>query len=756
MGIISKFSNYISKYVYSLKIEPYVEIKEVYSKYANDNKVFHKVHKIKSFFYLQRLHKALAKGKSLWQVKLPHGAIRKESVATETICGTQQKKVIITNNKEESLSPTRSHQSELQQSKITKGKNTIMAQNNTNKVNPVRKLPYLLGAESKMLNRVSPLVLAQQLMKYDVISFDIFDTLLLRPFDDPTSLFLLLSAKNKIMDFRNIRIDAEREARQKNLAKYKSSEINIIDIYKIIKVKTGLDIEIGIKNEMETEMEMCFANPYIMRVFKVLKENGKKIIATSDMYLPTDFIKKLLAKNGFIGFDSIYVSADYFMNKREKGLYAQIISDYGHNLKYVHIGDNPVSDYSSAKAAGFDAILYQNVNTVGNAFRAEGMSKLTGSIYSGIVNSVLHNGINEFSPHYEYGFIYGGVYVLGYCNWIHSYCIDHNIDKILFLSRDGAIYQKVFNLIFNDIPNEYVYWSRIANTKCIVSIDKYDFLTRMVHHKAIAPDKVTLHSLLRSINLLGLEKYLKRYKLTSNMLLTPSNEKIVEKFFDENWAAVIREYSETELELKTEIERVTCGCKRVAVVDVGWIGSGPYGLKRLIEHKWKLPCTVDCLIAGCKYYHPDATTYLLQNNDLHVYLFSVMQNRINYDRHAGTNKGLNNIFFELFTQDTTPSFSGIENKKFQFDYPEVENYHIINEIQNGIYDFCIRFNKLFNKYPFVYNISGYDAYLPFRMIIKDLSFIKKYFGNFSYARGVACDVDNQKVDTISSLIEGAK
>lgn len=731
MGIMSK----ISGHIYKTMIEPYSEIKKTYNAYAQANYEYHYKHRIRSYFYLKRLHKAFKNKKDLSLVRLPKGALAFKIVNVQpNRFGHFSDNRIPANNKinQQGTAPKKSNQQ------------------------TTRKLPYLSGAESEFLNRPSPLILVQQLLKYDVISFDVFDTLLFRPFDDPTTLFLLLAQKYKIMDFRNIRIDAEREARQQSQALNRTTEISIYDIYKVIHSKTGLDVEIGVNTEIETEMEMCFANPYMKRVFNVLKEYGKCVIAVSDMYLPKEVIRKLLEKNGFDGFSDIYVSCEYFVNKREKGLYAQIKSDYGKNKKYVHVGDNPISDDLSARGSGFDAVLYKNVNTVGNLFRAEGMSKLTGSIYNGLVNSELHNGINRFTPHYEYGFIYGGVYVLGYCNWIHEYCLRNGVKKILFLSRDGAIYKKVFNLLFNDVENEYVYWSRIANTKCIVSLDKYDFLTRMVHHKAIAPDKVTIHSLLRSINLLDLEKYLESFKLNSKMLLTTANEKLVERFFDENWEKVLDLYSETEQELKSEIVRVINGYDRVAIVDVGWIGSGPYGLKRLIETKWALPCKVDAMVAACKYYHPDATTLLLQNNDLNVYMFSIMNNRINYDRHAGTNKGLNNIFFELFTQDTTPSFSGIDKTEYTFDYPEVENYHYISEIQQGIFDFCCVFNKHFNNYKVAYNISGYDAYLPFRMIIKDLKFIKRYFGEFSYARGVACDIDNQKVDTIASLIEGTK
>ena len=37
--------------------------------------------------------------------------------------------------------------------------------------------------------------LIERLERYDIISFDIFDTLLLRPFSDPTELFYLLDIR---------------------------------------------------------------------------------------------------------------------------------------------------------------------------------------------------------------------------------------------------------------------------------------------------------------------------------------------------------------------------------------------------------------------------------------------------------------------------------------------------------------------------------------------------------------------------------
>mgnify|MGYP006974362159 CR=1 FL=1 len=49
---------------------------------------------------------------------------------------------------------------------------------------------------------------------------------------------------------------------------------------------------------------------------------------------------------------------------------------------------------------------------------------------------------------YEYGYIYGGLFVTGYCSFIHDYCRQHDVDKILFLSRDGDILKQAYELLY--------------------------------------------------------------------------------------------------------------------------------------------------------------------------------------------------------------------------------------------------------------------------------------------------------------------
>lgn len=610
--------------------------------------------------------------------------------------------------------------------------------------------------KSNIFQREEVLPFVNNLMKYDVISFDIFDTLIFRPFNNPRDLFFVIGKKLNVLNFRKIRMDAENVVRKEAMLKYNNHEVSLSDIWKHIERETGIDATKGMQVEIDTELELCYANPYMLRVFRLLKSQKKKIIAVSDMYLPENIIIKLLEKNGYVGVEKVFVSCDYCANKRGGALYKTVKQICGEDKTYIHVGDNWDSDYQSAKNNDIDAKYYKNVNEIGKSHRAVGMSDLIGSAYAGIVNAWLYSGLGKYSPAYEYGFVYGGIYILGYCNWIHKKVKKEGIDKVIFLSRDGDIYQRIYKMMFPEDNNiEYFYWSRIANIKATVENMRANFLSSTIKNKAADKMDMSAASMLESLDLGRLVSYLTEYKLRPETVITWDNYLVLQEMLIDHWDEVVEIYETyneaTELVLKEKIGKA----KKVAVVDVGWTGTGPLGIKQLVEEKWNWPVEVVCLVAASRVWAHVSNITQITEEIVEPYMFSRQYNRNLYDTHVRTNNNTNNIYFEFFTQATYPSFGGYNIKngvlECMFDVPEIENYEFIREIHRGVEEFCKEYMKRFENETWMYNISGYDAYVPYRHAILNMNFIKKHFKDFKFARGISSDVNNQRLESMKDI-----
>ncbi len=605
--------------------------------------------------------------------------------------------------------------------------------------------------ESKLSLQKKPKELAEVLSKSDIISFDIFDTLIFRPVAAPTDLFFFVGEKLHFMDFERIRCETEWEVRRKVYESTGSCEITLAQIYVELERKTGISKEIGMRAEIETELAFCYANPYMKEVFSLLKERikntGKKIICTSDMYLPADILRAMLEKCGYTGIEQIFVSCGERVSKAEGKLYRKILRDYGKDLKYVHIGDNPESDGKQAGKAGWESMLYRNVNIAGMPYRAEDMSVVTGSLYRGIVNGRIHNCLTEYSADYELGYIYGGIFAVGYCQFVHNYAIAHNIDKILFLSRDGEILDKVYRRLFqkrgeasSDIScckAEYVYWSRTVAVRLLAKFDRYDFLRRFVEHKINGG--YCLADIFRSMGLMDMlvafcgeanesDKAIaeKRSRLAPESRLTDKNAAIVKEYLISHWSEVLAHYEDSRVAAGRYYRRVLKNCRHAVAVDVGWAGSGALSLDLLVKREWKPDCEITGIIAGTNTFNngePNAAESFLYTGKLVSYLYSQELNRENWKWH---NPGKNhNLLVEQLLSSKEGSLADIvtdkerkEGYRFLFKEPDTKSRRV-EQIQQGILDFARDYQRYIPEYyQKIHSISGADAYAVLKILLQ--------------------------------------
>lgn len=578
--------------------------------------------------------------------------------------------------------------------------------------------------ESLFTTEYSATHILEAVKDYDIISFDIFDTLIFRPFSAPTDLFDYLAEQIGILDFKSVRIAQEWKARQDKFAVSGSYEVTLEEIWNRIECETGYPAGKGRNLEEELEQRFCYANPVMQTVFKELQRRKKTIIITSDMYLSEDFLEKLLAQNGYSGIQKLYISSEYTAGKSDGTIYEYVKEDF-EKEKIIHIGDNEISDITNAKKAGLAVFYYPNVNKHSKAYRAYDMSLMVGAAYRGIVNNHMYCGNNSYSMEYEYGYIYGGLFVLGYCTFIHDYYKKNGIDKILFLSRDGDIIKQVYNKLYQEDSTEYAYWSRKAATKLMAEDDRHDYFRRFIEHKVNQQYKIA--EILEAMELQELGREL--VGLDVSEYLTDSNQSKLRKFIESKWECVIKKYKEQHKAAKRYYEDILTGCKRAVAVDIGWAGSGAMALRHLVEQEWNIPCEIIGLIAGTNTIYnsePDASEPFLQSGKLVAYLYSQSHNRDLLKKHD-PNKDYN-VFWELLLSSPTPQFSGFQSgnacrEKTEDRYlPDLDitlqfgkydaNQEGIKEIQQGILDFAADYKEHFKDFPYMFNISGRDAYAP--------------------------------------------
>lgn len=577
----------------------------------------------------------------------------------------------------------------------------------------------------------------EQLKHCDIISFDIFDTLIFRPFSAPTDLFYFLGEKLELMDMKHIRMEAEAEAREINFRKKHNYEITLEDIWRRMEEKTGIPAQKGREEEMKLELSFCFANPFMKQVYDSLLKLNKKIIAVSDMYLKKDFLRKILDSNGYMEISEIYVSCEHGKSKQDGELYSCVLNKENTGKaaaqNIIHVGDNIISDIKMANKMGIKSIHYPNINNVGHIYRPYDMSYITGSAYRGLVNSHILNGSKIYTPEYEYGFIYGGLFVLGYCHFIHDYVIKNNIDKILFLSRDGDILKQVYDYVYND-NTEYFYWSRKAAVKLMAQHDKYDYFRRFLYHN-INKGK-TISDILSQMELTTIEK-LCNEELSPEEKLTEKNVNKLKLIIEKNWDMVIKSYTEQSGAARTCIETTLKDCKKVCAVDIGWAGSGAMSLRKLAK-SYDINCEITGIIAGTNTPHniePDTSEPFLQSGKLVSYMYSQSHNRDLLKKHD-LNKGYN-LYWELLLSSTGRQFTGYYpvngTKAIQLKFGNRDkNTEGIKQIQQGILDFAHIYIKHFGNIPFMLNISGRDAYAPMLAAAgKNEKFLKQIYKNFN-------------------------
>ncbi|QDH16639.1 hypothetical protein [Swingsia samuiensis] len=305
------------------------------------------------------------------------------------------------------------------------------------------------------------------LKQAEVVSFDVFDTLLIRTVADPTDVFTIIERKLNILGFAEARIQAEHKARSLSWEKHETHEVNIYDIYKQFSIKgkkfTKRDIEKFVAAELEIEKSVLKASPIVKGVYEKALELGKTVIAVSDMYLSEEHVRSFLEKEGY-NIKKIFVSSDYKSSKHEGGLYEDVAKKLNVSLKkIVHFGDNFHSDVSVALEKGVAGCFISSLREQlwsDCRYNQTAIHKLSSSYMErkgserNLFSSIVAAYIAQFkakkptaSIPEQFGAMYGGPLVVGFIIWLQLIQKLENVDCLRLATRDGYIIKKVWDLL---------------------------------------------------------------------------------------------------------------------------------------------------------------------------------------------------------------------------------------------------------------------------------------------------------------------
>ena len=553
--------------------------------------------------------------------------------------------------------------------------------------------------------------------KIKAFGFDVFDTLLCRPFLKPVDLFDLMEKDaediigKKSINFSRTRIAAE------YLARHGKVEVKLEDIYDVLENQLSLtkDQRNSLQNlEVTLEQKFLKARETALNLFRLAKQEGKKVFIASDMYLPTQTIAKLLENNGYcLDGVEVYVSCDRGVVKHDGSFFRYLAQETEINpTETVFIGDNIKSDVTMSSEVGFIGthfpkaidVFSENPLFDGNVMKFIKDSSF-GFHWGYLANRLFDNPFIRFNKKEVVnnspallGYLIFGPLVLSLTEWLSEKCKKENYDSILFSSRDSRVIIDIYNYwkekLEPKLPNgQYIYISRAATLP--VYCDREHILTLL----SLYASRLSTADYLKKVFDIDVNKRSVRRKLNQYKIDLEQGSRVnIHKL-----PAFLLDYFKDDSELQEKIECIRdyfspmIENKKVACFDLGARGTSRDILEDFFGTKIDL-------------YLFRTTRYKYKNN-----LEAYMQTTINPYRH-GVHAVLPQFYELLLSDPLVKTCQGYERLNGKV-YPIIEcsdfteSSLLVIEAQRYIRDFCFEFIDLFGKYSDCINSQCRTSYI---------------------------------------------
>ncbi|WP_207461618.1 hypothetical protein [Azospirillum sp. SYSU D00513] len=315
----------------------------------------------------------------------------------------------------------------------------------------------------------------------ELLSFDVFDTLITRLWFKPADLFLVVGRDvertglypGDAEAWADARRAAERDAREISPCE----EVSLDTIYGVLGQRLDWTPEQSRRaQELECRRELRAVRPIAEMLFRLRRAPGSPLLI-SDTYFDETFVERLLDQCGLdrTGI-RLFTSSRCGLTKRTGRLFDHVLRSTGVPAdRLAHTGDHPRSDYKNPKQTGIRAQLYRNQEPTRyeeGYYAAKGNPKaprllrsavagcaraarLGGSFEEGRLQSIWNTSANVAGP-----------LLTGFVLWTLLEAKNRKLGRLYFLARDGQILCEIAKVLTGwlgwSIDCRYLHASRQA------------------------------------------------------------------------------------------------------------------------------------------------------------------------------------------------------------------------------------------------------------------------------------------------------
>lgn len=316
--------------------------------------------------------------------------------------------------------------------------------------------------------------LLRQIEEYDAVSFDLFDTLIMRRVLFPTDVFELVDDRLRqhgiiIEDFSTRRMASEKELSKGRAPRLTEIYSHMKNTYHIAEIEPE---QLAVL-EWEIDCGLVIPRRDVCEIFAMLVARGKQVFVVSDSYYDEKQITGIMKKCGITGYTGLFISCEYGTGKTQV-----LFQKYRQETKakrYLHIGDDVTADVEHAESNKIASCrLYSGLDLLelaGYMGVWDYTDSLSDRIRIGMFVSRVFNSPFQFETKerrigvdtaYDIGYVFFAPMICDFVLWFRDQVGELHLKNIFFCARDGYLIKQLYDELCNSLSSIYFLTSRTS------------------------------------------------------------------------------------------------------------------------------------------------------------------------------------------------------------------------------------------------------------------------------------------------------